>query len=334
MSALGAVTEVEIRSEPAVWLATSGRLAESAAAMAQTVAAASSVVFLGCGSSHFGGRLAAELLRRANIPAAAYVSSDYVLRPPVEHGSRPVAVALSRSGETSETLQAISSFRRRHGGHVYGLVCRPGSEIARAVDVAVAIPEADERAVPQTRSVSAFLLFSMLLGATLGGRDILADIARVASEVKDRQASIWSSARIAATASRYVLLGSGSGFALAQEGALKFTEMGRAPAWAYRALEYRHGPIEALDAETTVVGLLGDDPDEAECDAFTEASARAGSVVDTDVIGPHLTGPSSLLGQLYVLQTLALEVARFRALDADQPPNIRAFVSDVWLDPT
>lgn len=330
------LTEAEIRSEPALWVATGTRLAGSAARAAGAISAASSVLLLGCGSSHFGGAIAAELLRRAGVPAVAHVSSDYVLRPPVQPDGDPIALALSRSGETSETLQAIAAFRRRHEGPVYALVCRPDSTMARAADVVVAIPEADESAVPQTRSVSAFLLFSILLAASVKGgdadTDAVAEVAELARKIDADEASLWSAARVAASATgRYVILGSGPGTALAQEGALKFTEMGRAPAWAYRALEFRHGPLEALGPGTTLVGLLGDEPHEAERAAFAEASARAGAVVDVAATAPNGAGASTLLGQLYVMQALALETARARALDADRPPNIRAFVSDVWL---
>jgi glutamine---fructose-6-phosphate transaminase (isomerizing) len=330
---LGPITESEIRSMPAVWRRTLDRLDEEARQLAALIRVSSSITYVGCGSGHLAGVAAVELLRDAGVAAMSPVASDYVLRPPVatERDQRPLLVAFSRSGETTETHAALEAFRARTNGCTVAVTCRPGSALAKLSDRTVAIPEADERAVPQTRSVSAFLLFSVLVAARLAHADVRVQVRTAADALERRANDIWDALSSSSSAQSYALLGSGVGYPLATEAALKLTEMGQVPASAWRALEYRHGPIEALNRRTAVIGPLGVALDAAEDLAVRDAATRAASLVDPVALAGSANEPGAPLMQLYVLHALALLAARSRGRDADAPEQIRAFIDDVHL---
>jgi glucosamine--fructose-6-phosphate aminotransferase (isomerizing) len=329
---LGSITEREIRSMPEVWRRLAGRLDDEAQSLAASLADAPPVVFLGCGSGHLSGQTAVEVLRPAGVRATAVVASDFVLRPgQVARDPRAVGIAVSRSGETSETCAAVEAFRERTGGRVVAITCRSASRLAQLADTTIAVPEADEEAVPQTRSVSAFLLFWVLLAGRVSGGSHREAALAAADRIDAVSGELWPRLAEATDAEHYVLLGGGAGHHLGEEAALKFTEMGRVAAWAWRALEYRHGPLEALDARTAVVGPLGVDLAPAERAAVAEAAAGAGCAVDVAALVGPVPAPAQLLVQLYAVHALSLLAARAQGRDADAPSQIRAFVDDVEL---
>lgn len=328
---LGASTEREIRSMPALWTRTVDRLHEDTLELAAGLDRASPIVFLGCGSGHIAGATGVELLREAGVAAVAPVASDYVLRPAAAPPLPGLAIAISRSGETSETCAALEAFKARTGGRAVAVTCRPGSRLASLADTTIAISEFDEQAIPQTRSVSAFLVVSTLLAGHLSEQDHRGAIVEAATRIDERAGALWRELARASRAERYVLLGAGVGYHLAEEAALKLVEMGRVSAWPWRALEYRHGPLEALDERTAVVGPLGADLAPVEEVAVREAQAKAGWSVDvTDALEP-LSSAARPLAQLYGLHALALLAARAAGRDADAPQRIRSYVDDVDL---
>lgn len=334
---LGVHTEAEIRSMPQVWRTLAPPVHAAVSELVETVTRAP-VLLLGAGSGYLAANFGQILLERAGLRARAHTSSDFVQRPPVScldlSGSTPppVAIALSRSGETSETLSALRAFRRRGGGTMVAMTCRPESALAREADVVIDLSVADELAVPQTRSVSALWLSLLLLGGLCEGKDQLTRV-MAAAEVTDSAADdLWVRlSALAASGDGQVLLGSGLGYVLAREAALKMVEMGRVPAWAYRSLEYRHGPLEALAPGTTLVGAFGDDLTEAELSAVAEAADATNRLFEIQRVVPHQAGPAGMLPQLYAAHAYSLLLSRRRGRDADKPSNIREHVPDVWL---
>jgi hypothetical protein len=100
-------------------------------------------------------------------------------------------------------------------------------------------------------------LLWLLLEGRVRGEDRLHAVRTIGARIDAATPEVWARLTEVARAERYVLLGGGAGHRLGEEAALKFIEMGRVPAWAWRALEYGHGPLKALDERTAVVGPLG-----------------------------------------------------------------------------
>lgn len=295
------------------------------------------VRFLGCGSSHLGGGIAAALLREvAGVPAAAVVASEaafYRAGPAVP--ARGLSIAISRSGATSETLAAVRAHRRAGGGPVVALVCDPDSPLAGLCDEVVAVPEVKEGVVPQTRSVAAVLAFSLLLAGHAAGASpasaVRAALAELAAGRAARAAA--AAARARSMRERLVVLGGGVRWWLAREVALKCTEMAALPTAAERLMEYPHGPIEALDERTTVVAVPTPEAAAVEGPVLDRIADLGGQVVrldsgvDPGARAEPVARAARLIAQLSEGHLLAVELSRARGVDADTPAKLSAFVT-------
>lgn len=339
--ALGARTGDDLHSAPEVMLAVLDRLDGAAAALAPRCTGG--VRFLGCGSSHLGGGLAAALLQRvAQAPAHAVVGSEaafYVSGLP----PAPLALAMSRSGATSETLAAVQAHRQAGGGPVVALVCDPASPLASRADEVIAVPEAAEDVVAQTRSVATFLMFSVLLAGHAAGLSpapaVRAGLQSLAATRPQRDAR--AAAAAPPGAGGIVVLGGGLRWWVAREMALKLIEMGQVPASTERVMEYPHGPVEGLDRSTTVVAFRSAEAAAVEGPVLDRLETLAGSVVRLGADGSHdapgASGASGsqallldavrLLGELHDGHLLALHTARARGIDADAPAQIASHIT-------
>jgi glutamine---fructose-6-phosphate transaminase (isomerizing) len=334
---LGAITEREIRSQPHVWRAVLDRLAEHSGEITGLLSRADSVLLVGCGSSYYGSVATAELLRRGGLAALPLTSGEYVQRPPAGRASRAgdqLLIAFSRSGRTSETREAVEVFRQRHPtGTAIAVTCDPDSPLAERAHQPIVIPEAQEKAIPQTRSVSAFWLLALLVGARLRGIDARPNVIHAADWILRREESLWD--RLAAGIEgfqRVVLLGGGIGFALAHEANLKVMEMAHADSWGYLTLEFRHAPLEVIDERTLLVAPLGDEPTAAEAEVIDEAARFSGSRLDVPALLGLPPGPGNVLGQLYALHTVALLIARAAGRDCDVLERLERFVETTRLE--
>src|SRR5512138_2150114 len=74
------------------------------------------VIFTGCGSTYYLSLAAAALYQElTGRPARGVPGSELWLNPRgVVAGKSPLLIAISRSGTTTETLQAVSSFKADH----------------------------------------------------------------------------------------------------------------------------------------------------------------------------------------------------------------------------
>lgn len=329
-------TLAEIRSQPDIWRRLLPDLDKRLAPLALALRRSESVLFLGCGSSHIGGQLGAHLLRsRAAKSATAEIASEYIyfgetLQRDVAH---TVAIAVSRSGETSETVEAVERFRLNGGRFVAAVTCRPDSTLGRMVDAAVVFPEADERSVAQTRSVSTFLMALIWLADLVTERSAVHELSAIISSVEANLLE-WQQlgAELVRERSwvRLVLLGSGAQYWIAREGALKAAEMSRRDADTHHFLEFRHGPKATLRHDALVIGLTHPDRVEEESQALRELQPLAGRVLRLrDWLGADrqpIDGPGLLI-DLAALQIIAVELALQDGQNPDAPPTLTSHVT-------
>jgi fructoselysine-6-P-deglycase FrlB-like protein len=109
-------------------------------------------------------------------------------------------------------------------------------------------------------------------------------------------------------AEQHTFLGTGWTVGLAHEAALKMRESAQSWTESYPAMEYRHGPI-AIAAPGRVTWGFGSMP--------------AGIDADTAATGAHFEHRGAdPLAELVRVHAVALERARRRGLDPDQPRNL------------
>lgn len=338
----------EITSQPAVWAATVDVFGEQAEAVQRAWHSArpGSVLFIGCGSTYYLSRTAAALFQETTgRPARAVPSSELLLFPSqvLANPAETLLVAISRSGTTTETLQAVKQFRRHGGQAVWAITCYPGSELARLAGLTLVAEAAQETSIAQTRSFSSMLLLAQGIAALLGGQDTgpLQQLPSLAGALLDKIAPEMEALGRAGLES-YFFLGSGPQYGIANEGMLKMKEMSLSHSEAFHFLEFRHGPKSIVGADSLVAGLVSPEASGSERQVLEEM-ARLGATVLEITSEPPMNGvartvqlPATLPGwarpALYLLplQLLAYHRTIDKGLNPDSPRHLDAVVT---LDP-
>lgn len=338
----GHLTEQEILAQPRLWAAAleeSERRAPSLRRLWRTVSP-DLLLLTGCGSSYYLAVAAAAMLQSVlKVPCRALPSSEILFTPDDAFLSTraPLVIAISRSGETTETISALKTVKQRRAATL-ALTCRRDGTLSRAADLALELP-VEEQSVVMTSSFTAMLLSLVALGADLAEDTGLAEDARRTPAIGAGEISglANSAAALASDAPRpYVFLGSGPQFGLACEGALKMTEMALLPAPAYHTLEFLHGPKAAVSAETVVVGLLSQVGQPYERQVLQHVAglgARTvvlggvpGGLTAVDLRAPAGTVPAMILATVW-MQLLALSVAQARGVNPDAPQFLQSVVT-------
>ncbi|KAB8142980.1 SIS domain-containing protein [Chloroflexia bacterium SDU3-3] len=330
----------EIQSQPAVWPSALEVVQQHAEGLRALLAegACDHVVVTGCGSTYYLALAAAALVQSLTgrpargVPASEIWLSGEGVFP---SGQRALLVAVSRSGETTETLRAVESFRAHQRGAVLTLSCYPGRALATMGDMNLLFPEAQEESVAQTRAFSTLYLASAAVAATWAGRaDVLAQLAalpQAAQAILDSSLGLAGQLARDPGLKRVFFLGSAGRYGLACELSLKMKEMSLSDSEPFHFMEYRHGPQSMASPESLIVGLLSQRNHQHERAVLDEMRAHGATVV---AIGPggDVPFPDALddaaSGALYLPfgQMLAYERATSRGLNPDRPHNLDAVV--------
>jgi glucosamine--fructose-6-phosphate aminotransferase (isomerizing) len=349
MTQRGQHTWTEITGQPEAWRATWEAFTADRIALEDFLSQTdfAQILVVGCGSTHYLAQTAAAILTRsAHTPAHALPSSELWLFPgPASPSDRTLLLAVSRSGKTTETLQALERFRETYGGPVLAVTCYPQSPLAQQANFALVTPGGQEQSVAQTRSFTSMLLLIQALAAALASdEEMLERLYRLPDALEDLVARLGDlPQRLGADQDieRIFFLGGGPLYGLANEAMLKTKEMSLSYAEAYHPLEFRHGPMSMVDEHTLAVGLLSDTglaeelrvlEDMQGLGACTLALIEDGSLF-TDWQADHVVELRSGLdewerGPLYlpVIQRVAYHRAVAKGLDPDRPHNLTAVV--------
>ena len=329
----GSNTRAEIVSQPELWPVAVGE--GVAAEQLHRFLVSGSCLYIGCGSSaHLAEALAYRHRSSLSTAGWAQAASEFWLAPPSLHSRPDTVVAISRSGETTETIEACRVAQER-GSTVCAITTVGDSALAALADEVVSLPFAVEESVVQTRSFASMLVAGVAAQIEASGsnaRATLASLGNAASRMLD--AAIKTSTALADPKWQTIhVLGSGFNLALAREGALKIKEMSRTNTDACPVLDFRHGPISVVDDAHAALIMCQDDPDR-ELVLATEIAER-GAYVAT--IGPDpgctidLTEVSRdrdvrAIASLVVAQLSGLERGLVKGLNPDSPEGVVAYV--------
>jgi glucosamine--fructose-6-phosphate aminotransferase (isomerizing) len=351
--AAGQQTLQEILSQPATWRETRRHFEQNAELdkVYQLFSPKEPWLFVACGSSYYlSSTIAAQWSRLLQVPCTAVPASE-LLFAPVETMKRTgarQAVLVSRSGKTTEVLRAAEWLKTRESIRTLGVTCIEDSAIETSCTHTLKLPWADEKSMVMTRSFTSILLLFERLGARFAGD---AWLAAKLDGLPDKTAR-WldgNTDKIRAFAATqqsadYVFLGQGAHYWLAQEAALKLTEMSSSYAQAYHTLEFRHGPKSIASRDTLITLLLSEAAQEEESLLIGELKKLgAATMVVVNLATPELRRESDLLIELGMdepeyarmaltsipAQLLGLEVGQRKGLNPDVPKNLtRAVVLD------
>lgn len=338
----GHLTEEEIRAQPHLWAEVLRSTSRHSLQLTDLWRASKpdQVLLTGCGSSYYLADSAAHLLQAAlRVPCRAAPSSEIVFAGEAMQvwPRPPLLIAVSRSGETTETVWALRRLRAL-GAPTIAVSCSAGGALSSASDLAITLP-VNERSVVMTGSFTSMLLTLAAIAATLSGdwkalNDLqrAPDLAACDMPVLDERARVYADA----VPHSYVYLGSGPLYGIAREGALKMTEMALVTGCAYHTLEFLHGPKAAVSPQTVVVGLLSSQGVAYEGRVLKHLADLGALVIAVGTPVDSLptvrltaepgTVPAMLLAGLW-MQFLALYVARARGADPDAPRFLQPVVT-------
>jgi glucosamine--fructose-6-phosphate aminotransferase (isomerizing) len=313
------------------------------------------VYLVACGTSHHAAMVGRHYIESvARIPATVELASEFRARDPViDEGD--LVVAVSQSGETSDTLAAVHE-AKKHGATVLAIANVIGSAIPRASHAAFYTHAGPEIGVASTKCFSTQLCALLMLAIHLGRRrnnlskqraaELLDGLVKLPTQMND--VVLGTKQLVANIAKRYVdardvlFLGRGPSYMIALESALKLKEISYVHAEGYAAGEMKHGPIALLDAAVPVIVVAPQDRFyEKTMSNLQEARAREAKIICIASEGDEAAAREShevvqvpVVDELLTpfltvlpLQLYSYYVADLKGTDVDQPRNLAKTVT-------
>src|SRR3954468_24209321 len=285
------------------------------------------------------------------VTEATYASEFRYRNPLVEEGT--VAVAISQSGETADTLAALREAKEK-GALGLGVVNVVGSTIARETDAGIYLHAGPEIGVASTKAFTCQCVVLTMLALFVGRRKFMSQaqcqetIDGLCAIPDQMRKVLEQSDRIKEVAERFcdrenwLFLGRGYHYPVALEGALKLKEISYIHAEGMPAAEMKHGPIAMITEGMPVVFLAtrGVQYDKVVSN-IEEVRARGGVVIAVATEGdrqierhsehviyiPHALEPLQPLLSVVPLQLLAYHAAVTRGCNVDKPRNLAKSVT-------
>jgi glucosamine--fructose-6-phosphate aminotransferase (isomerizing) len=297
------------------------------------------IILTGCGSTYHLAKAAAAMLRdMSGFITFALPASELWLSPKSCYidSDRNILIAISRSGETSETIEACNEFRKNQCGRILTLVCDPASTLSRMGDFNLVFPSGLERSIAQTRAFTTLYLGLIGLSVIWSGEEeklhhihlLPHACQRILEKYSSKAASLGRNENL----DRIYFLGSGGRYGLACELSLKMKEMSLSHSEAFHFLEFRHGPKAMANNKTLVVGLVSETNKLYEEAVLADVGKLGVQIVtmgenNTDI--SFVSGLEEVLRNILYLpfgQVMAYERSIAKGLDPDHPTNLDAVV--------
>lgn len=311
-------------------------------------------IITACGTSYHAGLLGEYLIEElARIPVEVEYASEFRYRNPIIYDN-DVVFAISQSGETADTLAAISIAKERQA-LIYGICNVIGSSIARATHAGSYTHAGPEIGVASTKAFSTQVVILTLIALQIAEhkgtistsylRQVLFELENIPKKIEQTlklDAQIKEIAAVFKDATNFLYLGRGVNYPVAMEGALKLKEISYIHAEGYPAAEMKHGPIALIDDQMPVVVLAtNESAHEKIVSNIQEVKARNGKVIavvnegDREIAAMadytiEVPGTEEILSPLLTvvpLQLLSYHIALMRGANVDQPRNLAKSVT-------
>ncbi len=314
----------------------------------------SRIQVLGCGTALHAGYIARYLVEGlARVPVDVDYASEFRYRDPVLVPGT-MALAISQSGETADTLAALR-LAREYGARSAAICNVPSSTLVQESELTLLTHAGPEIGVASTKAFVAQLVATFLFAVRLGrargvlsrdqGRRLLEDLRQLrprmeALLVHEALEHVRDLADRHRGAKGFLFLGRGINYPIALEGALKLKEISYMHAEGYPAGEMKHGPIALVEPQmtTVVVSSAGKVADKVRSNV-EQVKARGGRVIavgsdrlsreiaEEAVQVPETCEWLSPILNVIPLQLLAYHIAELRGCDIDKPRNLAKSVT-------
>jgi glucosamine--fructose-6-phosphate aminotransferase (isomerizing) len=316
------------------------------------------VFIVACGTAYHAGLLGKQAIEHwTRVPVEVEMASEFRYRDPVLD-RQTLVVAISQSGETADTLEAVRHAREQKA-RVLAICNTNGAQIPRESDAVLYTHAGPEIGVAATKTflaqVAAVELLGLALAQARGTKygdevireyDALCAMADAVQRTLDVVEPVRTLAREIAQAKAVLFLGRHVGYPVALEGALKLKELAYMHAEGFPAGELKHGPIALVEQDLPVVVIMPSPSGRpvlhqkmlsnvaeirargARTIVIAEAGdATAGENADHLVEVPAVPTLLSPFVTTIPLQVLAAEIAQARGYDVDKPRNLAKSVT-------
>ncbi|MCQ2410629.1 MAG: glutamine--fructose-6-phosphate transaminase (isomerizing) [Elusimicrobiaceae bacterium] len=313
------------------------------------------VHIIACGTAYHAGLVGKYYIEQfAGIPVSVDLASEYKYRT-VPHRKGTLAIAISQSGETADTIGAIKKAKEL-GFRTLAICNVLGSTLTRLCDSTFFTHCGPEISVASTKAFTCQITSMYALAISLGlangnvsktafdklHRELMR-LSKAMSETVKLEYTVRHLTRKIYKAERFIFLGRHVHFPIALEGALKLKEVSYRSAEGFAAGEIKHGPISIIDKGTPVFMLMPqDDLFEKMLSACQECRARGAFVValttpggqaqakrvaDQVIVVPQVSDFLQPVLHVVPLQFLAYWIAKRLGRDIDQPRNLAKSVT-------
>ncbi|MFA6341063.1 MAG: glutamine--fructose-6-phosphate transaminase (isomerizing) [Candidatus Paceibacterota bacterium] len=311
------------------------------------------IIIVGCGTAYYAG-LAGEYMieEYAGIPVEVEVGSEFRYRNPIID-EETLLLAISQSGETADTLEAIREAKRK-GALTMGIVNTVGSTIARETDAGIYNHAGPEIGVASTKAFVSQLTSLVMLTVFLGrqrkmsvstGKGILLELELIPEKIEEilkMKDTIRSLAKKYKKYEDFLFIGRKYNNPVAYEGALKLKEVSYVHAEGCGAGEMKHGPLAMITEDFPTVAIcLNDSVYEKMVSNIQEIKARKGDIlaivnsgdknvskiVNNTISIPKTIDMLSPILSIVPLQLFAYYFAVEKGHNVDRPRNLAKSVT-------
>lgn len=311
------------------------------------------ILLLGQGTALHAAMIGEYLFEKlAGIPTEVEFASEFRYRNPIVE-ERTIAIAVSQSGETADTLAAVQEAKRR-GALTLGAVNVVGSTISRDTDAGVYLRVGPEIGVASTKAFIGQVAVLTMLATYVGrrhhlGSEEVSELLSSLEQIPDHIATVLEQSDHILEVTKgvvhrdnWLFLGRGTNYPVALEGALKLKEISYIHAEGMPAAEMKHGPIALIDKgmPVVIVATRGSQYEKV-IGNMEEVRSRGGHVIAVATEGdeniknhcddvfyvPDVPEPLQPLLTVIPLQLLAYHAAVLRGKDVDKPRNLAKSVT-------
>jgi len=256
---------------------------------------------------------------------------------------RSLMIAISQSGETADTLEAIEEAKKK-GVKIVSIVNVETSTMARISDIVIPIKAGPEKAVASTKATTSQMAILVLLayacaGKLDAGKKLLVDTASQINDMLNPRYEDYIrelAEKIAQVESMYII-GKDVNYPIALEAAIKLQEVSYIHAEGFAGGELKHGPIALISDGTPCIAIVANDESKPHIlSNATEIKSRGGyiigvapennSIFDYWIKVPD-AGMASPIVNIIPIQILAYQLAVLRENNPDMPRNLAKSVT-------
>ena len=251
-------------------------------------------------------------------------------------------LAISQSGETADTLEAIESIQDK-GGKVVSIVNVMGSTVMRKADASLMVQVGPETSVCSTKATTGQIAILYLLAYACVGKyeEGLRELQKTVDAVQgflteEYCASVKAVADRLLNVEHIYIIGRGANYPIAKEAAIKLQEVSYIHAEGFAGGELKHGPIALIDEGTPCIAFVPNDKTKEDILAnATEVKTRGGLIIgiapeNNEAFDIWIEVPDVLTSpivNIIPIQLLAYYLAVGRENDVDQPRNLAKSVT-------